>query len=177
MLRRKINPAQFQAEKPSINSSLNPSINPSIKLSNLAFVMVFLLGIGAVPNAYAETKKREINKELAALLTKFDKNHDRFLDKTEISQAGAAAFTSRDANKDGFIEKSERKSWLSKAVVDDNGGKEGKLARKDYLTLVDTRFAAADRDNDGKISVEEFAGWRMGKSLAKLINPPATAAK
>ena len=45
------------------------------------------------------------------------------------------------------------------------------------MTLVMARFDAADRENTGKVTLEEFAGWRMGKSLAKLINPPPLKAK
>ncbi|MCX8507137.1 MAG: hypothetical protein ORN98_11080, partial [Alphaproteobacteria bacterium] len=101
----------------------------------LGALFMGIMGIATNP-VYAATgkNKHEIDKDLAGLFAKFDKNHDKFLDKPEVTQVATAAFTLRDVNKDGIIEKTERKSWLSKKITDDNGGKDGKLPRKEYMT-------------------------------------------
>ncbi|MDI9349785.1 MAG: hypothetical protein QM537_07265 [Candidatus Symbiobacter sp.] len=128
----------------------------------------------ASPSVWAASgeKKHAIDPKLAGLFTKYDKNHDKFLDKTEVTQVATAAFNSRDLGKDGFLDKPERKKWLTKAMLKEYLGKDDRLSRKDYLTVVTYRFDAADRGGAGKVTLEEFAGWRMGKTLAKLLNPP-----
>ena len=86
----------------------------SITKSVLALV-VFILISGAISSpvfAAASKNKHEIDKDLAGLFTKFDKNHDKFLDKPEVTQVATAAFTLRDVNKDGVIDKAERNGHL-----------------------------------------------------------------
>jgi Ca2+-binding EF-hand superfamily protein len=82
------------------------------------------------------------------LFLQLDANGDRIIDRGEIPDSGRAAFEALlkngDTNKDGRIDQEEYRSMLV-AVRDAGGSLSG-------------RFAELDKNGDGKLTRDEFAG-------------------
>ena len=54
-------------------------------------------------------------------------------------------------------------------MVNADPDKDKTLTKDEYLTVVEKRFKAADTDNDGTVSAEEF-GTAAGRALARLLH-------
>ena len=83
-------------------------------------------------------------------------------------KAASALFDKLDTEKDGTLDAKELESCLTQkeftAADPDN---DGTLSKDEYLAVVEKRFKAADPDNDGTINAAEFK-TAAGRSLNKL---------
>ena len=99
----------------------------------------------------------------------FDTDHDGTVDLNEAKEAASALFDKMDTDKDGTLDSKELKGRVTdkelKAADPDN---DGTLSKDEYLALVETRFKAADPDNDGTVSAAEFK-THAGRSLIQLL--------
>ena len=57
----------------------------------------------------------------------------------------------------------------SNRIPDGTPDKDKTLTKDEYLTVVEKRFKAADTDNDGTVSAEEFR-TAAGRALARLLH-------
>jgi Ca2+-binding EF-hand superfamily protein len=82
------------------------------------------------------------------LFLQLDANGDRVIDRGEVPDSGRAAFETLlkngDTNKDGRLDQDEYRSLLS--------------ALRDAAGSLSSRFAELDKNGDGKLSRDEFAG-------------------
>ena len=99
-----------------------------------------------------------------------DSDNDGTVDLDEAKKAAGALFDKLDTDKDGTLDLKELKGRVTdkefKAADPDN---DGTLSKDEYLAMVEKRFKAADPDNDGKVSAAEFK-TAAGRSLSKLLS-------
>jgi Ca2+-binding EF-hand superfamily protein len=141
--------------------------NPKIP-TNEDFVMIsrrktFMVALGALLGVTAPA--------LAASgpVARLDTDNDGTVDLSEAKKAASALFDKLDTDKDGTLDLKELKGRLTQkeftAADPDN---DGTLSKDEYLAVVEKRFKAADPDNDGTISAAEFE-TRAGRSLRQLL--------
>jgi Ca2+-binding EF-hand superfamily protein len=79
-------------------------------------------------------------------------------------------FDKLDTDKDGTLDSMELKGRLTQddftAANPDN---DGTLSKDEYLSFVEKRFKAADPDNDGTVSADELK-TAAGQSLSQLLS-------
>ena len=102
--------------------------------------------------------------------TPFDTDNDGTVDINEAKKAAAELFDKLDTDKDGTLDLKELKGRLTQkdftAADPDN---DGTLSKDEYLAVVGKRFKAADPDNDGTVSAAEFK-TAAGRSLSQLLS-------
>ena len=105
-------------------------------------------------------------------LVRFDTDNDGTVDLDEAKKAASALFDKLDTDKDGTLDFKELRGRLTRlefgAADRDN---DGTLTKDEFLAVVEKRFGAADRDNDGKLSAAELKKG-AGRSLSKLLSSP-----
>jgi hypothetical protein len=102
--------------------------------------------------------------------TRFDTDNDGTVDIDEAKKAASTLFDKLDTDKDGTLDFKELKGRLTQkefAAADPDN--DGTLSKDEYLALVEKRFKAADPDNDGTVSAAEFK-TAAGKSLGQLLS-------
>jgi Ca2+-binding EF-hand superfamily protein len=99
-----------------------------------------------------------------------DTDNDGTVDLNEAKKAASALFDKLDTDKDGTLDLKELKGRVTdkefKAADPDN---DGTLSKDEYLAMVEKRFKAADPDNDGTVSAAEFNS-AAGRALGKLLS-------
>jgi Ca2+-binding EF-hand superfamily protein len=102
--------------------------------------------------------------------TPFDTDNDGTIDIDEAKKAAGALFDKLDTDKDDTLDIKELKGHLTqkefKAADPDN---DGTLSKDEYLAVVEKRFKAADPDNDGTVSATELK-TAAGRSLSRLLS-------
>jgi EF hand/EF-hand domain pair len=102
--------------------------------------------------------------------TPFDTDNDGTIDIDEAKKAAGALFDKLDTDKDGTLDIKELKGRLTQkkftAADPDN---DGTLSKDEYLAVVEMRFKAADPDNDGTVSAAELK-TAAGRSLSRLLS-------
>jgi Ca2+-binding EF-hand superfamily protein len=120
------------------------------------------LGLAAAAPAYAK-------KDPAATVKLFDTDSDGSIDLAEAKKAAGALFDKLETDKDGTITAKELQGRLSKVdLAAGDPDKDGTLTKDEYLAIVETRFKAADPDNDGKVDAKEI-GTTAGAALVRLM--------
>jgi hypothetical protein len=103
------------------------------------------------------------------LIARFDTDNDDTVDIDEAKKAASALFDKLDTDKDGTLDFKELNGRLTRkdftAADPDN---DGTLSKDEFLALVEKRFKAADPDNDGTVSAAEFK-TAAGRSLSRLL--------
>jgi Ca2+-binding EF-hand superfamily protein len=102
--------------------------------------------------------------------TRFDTDNDGTVDIDEAKKAASALFDKLDTDKDGTLDVKELKGRLTQeefAAADPDN--DGTLSKDEYLAVVEKRFKAADPDNDGTVSATEFK-TAAGRSLSQLLS-------
>jgi hypothetical protein len=106
----------------------------------------------------------------AGPVARFDTDNDSTVDLKEAKSAAGALFDKLDSDKDGTIDFKELNGRLTQkeftAADPDN---DGSLSKDEYLAVIEKRFKAADRDNDGTVSADEFK-TAAGRSLSQLLS-------
>ena len=86
-----------------------------------------------------------------------DTDNDGTVDLDEAKKAANALFDKLDSDKDGTLDLKELKGRVTdkefNAADPDN---DGTLSKEEYLAMVEKRFKAVDPDNDGTVSAAEF---------------------
>jgi hypothetical protein len=102
-------------------------------------------------------------------VARLDTDNDGTVDLEEAKKAAGALFDKLDTDKDGTLDLKELKGRVTprefRAADPDN---DGTLSKDEYLALVEKRFKAADPDNDGTVSAAEFK-TRAGRALRRLL--------
>jgi EF-hand domain pair/EF hand len=100
----------------------------------------------------------------------FDADNDGTVDLDEAKKAAGALFDKLDTDKDGTLDFKELKGRLThKEFTAADPDNDGTLSKDEYLAMVEERFKAADPDNDGTVSAAEFK-THAGQSLTKLLS-------
>src|SRR5215469_1730363 len=127
-------------------------------------LLAAIAGLVDLGGAYSAFAKKP------SLVAKFDTDNDGTVDLDEAKKAASALFEKLDTDKDGTLDFKELHGRLTRlefgAADPDN---DGTLTKDEYLPVVEKRFGAADRDNDGTISAAELktgAGRSLSKSLS-----------
>jgi len=106
----------------------------------------------------------------ATPLTTLDTDKDGTLDSAEINKAAETLFDRLDKDKDETLEPKELQGRLSrkdfKAADPDN---DGTLTRDEFLSAAGNLFKGADPDNDGTLDAKELAS-KPGKALLRLTH-------
>jgi Ca2+-binding EF-hand superfamily protein len=106
----------------------------------------------------------------ALAATSFDTDNDGTVDLNEAKKAASALFDKLDTDKDGTLDFKELNGRLTQkeftAADPDN---DGTLSKDEFLGAVEKRFKAADPDNDGTVSAAEFE-TTAGRSLSQLLS-------
>jgi Ca2+-binding EF-hand superfamily protein len=106
----------------------------------------------------------------ALAATSFDTDNDGTVDLNEAKKAASALFDKLDTDKDGTLDFKELNGRLTQkeftAADPDN---DGTLSKDEFLGMVEERFKAADPDNDGTVSAAEFETI-VGRSLSQLLS-------
>ena len=99
----------------------------------------------------------------------FDTDNDGTVDLDEAKKAASALFDKLDTDKDGTLDFKESKGRLThKELTAADPDNDGTLSKDEYLALIEDRFKAADPDNDGSMSAAEFK-THAGQSLNKAV--------
>jgi Ca2+-binding EF-hand superfamily protein len=93
----------------------------------------------------------EAKSAAAAVIVKIDVDHNGILDQKELGERYTTLQTMLPSPNPFMF-------WKSKATV----------TKEDYLSLVETRFKAADPDKDGTLDAKELA-TESGQELLKLV--------
>jgi Ca2+-binding EF-hand superfamily protein len=101
---------------------------------------------------------------------RFDVDNDGTVDLDEAKKAAGALFDKLDTDKDGTVDFKELKGRLAhKEFAAADPDNDGTLSKDEYLAVVEKRFKAADPDNDGTVSATEFE-TAAGRSLGQLLS-------
>ncbi|HET7889357.1 MAG TPA: EF-hand domain-containing protein [Bradyrhizobium sp.] len=99
----------------------------------------------------------------------FDLDSDGTIDLGEAKKAAAELFARLDPDHDGTLSKRELAGRLSAgelAAADPDH--DGTLSLDEYLAVVEKRFNAANRDNDGTLDAKELR-TPAGRALLRLL--------
>jgi Ca2+-binding EF-hand superfamily protein len=103
-------------------------------------------------------------------VVRFDTDNDGTVDLEEAKKAASALFDKLDTDKDGTLDLKELHGRLTQkeftAADPDN---DGTLTKDEYLAVVEKRFKAADPDNDGTVGAAELK-TAAGRSLSQLLS-------
>jgi len=103
-------------------------------------------------------------------VARFDTDNDGTVDIDEAKKAASALFDKLDTDKDGTLDSKELKGRLThKEFTAADPDNDGTLSKDEYLAVVEKRFKAADPDNDGTVSTAEFK-TAAGRSLSQLLS-------
>jgi hypothetical protein len=103
-------------------------------------------------------------------VARFDTDNDGTVDLAEAKKAASALFDKLDADRDGTLDSKElRKRLTDKELAAADPDNDGTLTKDEYLAVVEQRFKAADPDNDGTVSAAEF-NTPAGRSLSQLLS-------
>jgi Ca2+-binding EF-hand superfamily protein len=149
----------------------------------VAFLAVAVVTIAALPVASQTSSPRSDNTQpradrTAGLLNHLDTDHDGFLSAAEIASFVTTRFDRLDRDHKGYLtiedfEARQRRALESatdkrRAAIERslprveaayrilNTAGDGRLTREEYLAASRARFAAADTDHDGKLSLDEL---------------------
>ncbi len=115
-------------------------------MRNARALGVSLAVLALAGTAQAQQQERRFNP--VATIIQLDANGDQTIERDEVPESGRDAFETLlkagDENKNGKLEQQEIRGLLQKLQAEGNRGAE--------------RFKAMDKDEDGKISKEEFEG-------------------
>ena len=101
---------------------------------------------------------------------RFDTDNDGTVDMDEAKKSASTLFDKLDTDKDGTLDFKKLKGRLPhKEFTAADPDNDGTLSKDEYLALVEKRFKAADPDNDGTLSAAEFKTV-AGKSLGQLLS-------
>ena len=96
-----------------------------------------------------------------AATTRFDTDNDGTVDLNEAKKAASELFDKLDTDKDGTLDFKELNGRLThKEFTAADPDNDGTLSKDEYLAVVEKRFKAADPDNDGTVSASEFEDGR-----------------
>jgi len=104
--------------------------------------------------------------ELQSIFNKADKNNDGHIDRIEYLSVQTEVFFFTDADKDGFLTVVEirKVSPLDQKTFEAaDRDKDGKLSMDEFLGAVSKDFDQADKDGSGKMSFDELMGAMQPK--------------
>ena len=105
-----------------------------------------------------------------AATTRFDTDNDGTVDLNEAKKAASALFDKLDTDKDGTLDSKELNGRLThKEFTAADPDNDGTLSKDEYLAVVEKRFKAADPDNHGTVSAAELK-TAAGRSLSQLLS-------
>jgi hypothetical protein len=103
-------------------------------------------------------------------VARFDTDNDGTVDLDEAKKAASALFDKLDIDKDGTLDFKELNGRLThKEFTAADPDNDGTLSKDEFLAAVEKRFKAADPDNDGTVSAAEFK-TAAGRSLSRLLS-------
>jgi hypothetical protein len=143
----------------------------------VAFLAVAVVTIAALPVA-SQTSSAPRTDRTAGLLNHLDTDHDGFLSAAEIDAFVTTRFDRLDRDGKGYLtiddfearqrRALERATDKRRAAIERslprveaayrilNKAGDGRLTKQEYLAASHARFAAADTDGDGKLSLDEL---------------------
>ena len=125
--------------------------------------------VASVAGAFLAASAVAAGTGAEATLAKYNKDNDSTLDLAEVKAAAAAHFDKLNKDGDSTLEANEVKGVVGekafKAADPDN---DGSLSKDEYLALVEKLFKKADPDNDGTLDASELKS-KSGIALRRLI--------
>jgi len=126
---------------------------------------MFIAAISALAGTVSPALARAKRSAVAGI----DTDNDATVDLGEAKKAAGELFDRLDKDKDGTLTIKELQGRLSrKEFAAANPDNDGTLSKNEYFALVVQRFKAADPDNDGTISEAEFR-TPAGRALLRLL--------
>ena len=123
----------------------------------------------AAISAFAGTVSPALARAKRSAVAGIDTDNDATVDLGEAKKAAGELFDRLDKDKDGTLTIKELQGRLSrKEFAAANPDNDGTLSKNEYFALIVQRFKAADPDNDGTISEAEFR-TPAGRALLRLL--------
>jgi Ca2+-binding EF-hand superfamily protein len=118
--------------------------------------------VAAATPASAQSRK-------STLVGQFDADNDGTVDLAEAKKAAGDLFAKLDTDNESMLSLKELRGRVSrKDLTAADPDHDNTLTKDEYLALVEQRFKAADKDNDGTLS-----SWELhtpaGKALVRLL--------
>jgi Ca2+-binding EF-hand superfamily protein len=129
---------------------------------------VILLAFSAGPGAAAERLPEGL-PAAAALLLRYDANHDGIVTRAEVEAGLKADFDAADTNHDGCLDPSEVQAENDRRLARDGAAAspikdwnlDGCVDIHEFSDVVLSYFELADRRKDGKVTLDELRGPTM----------------
>lgn len=123
----------------------------------LLLTMIALMSAGMVS---AQNRPQVTRKQI---METADRNKDGRIDRVEFLNRMKEAFFFIDVDKDGYVTVIEYQQSIQGAsprqVAAADRNKDGKISMDELLKIVSGDFDAADRNDDGVLSEEEIKAW------------------
>ena len=120
-------------------------------------MMIALLTVGV---ASAQNRPQVSRKQV---MDTADRNKDNRIDRVEFLNRMKEAFFFIDVDKDGYVTIIEYQQSIQgtdpRQVTAADRNKDGKISMDELLKIVSGDFDAADRNDDGVVDVEEIKVW------------------
>jgi Ca2+-binding EF-hand superfamily protein len=120
-------------------------------------MMIALLSAGMVA---AQNRPQVTRKQV---METADRNKDNRIDRVEFLNRMKEAFFFIDVDKDGYVTIIEYQQSIQgtdpRQVTAADRNKDGKISMDELLKIVSGDFDAADRNDDGVVDVEEIKVW------------------
>jgi Ca2+-binding EF-hand superfamily protein len=105
----------------------------------------------------------------STLVGQFDTDGDGTVDLAEAKKAAGDLFDRLDTDKEGTLSLKELRGRVSRRdLVGADPDHDNTLTKDEYLAVVERRFKAADRNNDGKLPSWELHS-PAGRALVRLL--------
>jgi Ca2+-binding EF-hand superfamily protein len=120
-------------------------------------MMIALLSVGVVS---AQNRPQVTRKQV---MDTADRNQDNRIDRVEFLNRMKEAFFFIDVDKDGYVTIIEYQQSIQgtdpRQITAADRNKDGKISIDELLKIVSGDFDAADRNDDGVVDVEEIKVW------------------
>jgi Ca2+-binding EF-hand superfamily protein len=120
-------------------------------------MMIALLGVSVVS---AQNQPQVTRQQI---IESADRNSDGRIDRVEFLNRMKEAFFFIDVDKDGYVTIAEYQRSIQgsdpRQVAAADRNKDGKLSMDELLKIVSGDFDAADKNDDGVIDAEEMKVW------------------
>jgi Ca2+-binding EF-hand superfamily protein len=120
-------------------------------------MMIALLGVSVVS---AQNQPQVTRQQI---IESADRNSDGRIDRVEFLNRMKEAFFFIDVDKDGYVTITEYQRSIQgsdpRQVAAADRNKDGKLSMDELLKIVSGDFDAADKNDDGVIDAEEMKVW------------------
>lgn len=127
-----------------------------------SFVGVVLCAASSIVVVASVTAPAAADDRLDQQLSNTDTNHDKRIDQTEYRRRMVEVFYLADDNKDGLLvieELREQEPVSDEAFANADKNHDGKLSMQEFIEYRMIDFSKADTNGDGILTIDEIEAW------------------